>query len=170
MPKPIYKGQSAGSGGPASSAQADIAPAEVASVYGLGGQFRLLTLPDVEYDTGKISSVYDRDASLVPRAMPAFKRDMSSAPQRKFKAGIGERPVTMLPTTNLEKVEPPPGMSYPENIHGTCPNFLKARQLAMKEYPTGMTKEFIPTCQGTLHGLAGTQTLSRTVWIIGSVS
>ena len=58
MPKPIYKGQSAGSGGPASSAQADIAPAEVASVYGLGGQFRLLSLPDVEYTAWKIRSAF----------------------------------------------------------------------------------------------------------------
>ena len=127
MPKPIFKGQSAGSGGPASSAQADIAPAEVASVYGLGGQFRLLSIPDVEYDTGRISSVYSRGASLEPRAMPAFQRDMSYAPQRKFKAGIGERPVTMLPTTNLEKVEPPPGMSYAENYTWDLALLLEGR-------------------------------------------
>ena len=78
MPNPIYSQEATGSGGPASSAQADIAlagsehPESATSIYGLGGLFHLRSVPDVEYTAGRTSTVVSRGASIVPRPMPVL--------------------------------------------------------------------------------------------------
>ena len=91
MPNPIYSQEATGSGGPASSAQADIAlagsahPDSVTSIYGVGGFFSLRSASDVEYTAGRTSTVTSRGASLVPRPMPVFDVDPDYTHYRKSK-------------------------------------------------------------------------------------
>ena len=78
MPGPIFSHEATGSGGPASSAQADIAlagsahPDSATSIIGAGGLFSLRSVSDVEYTAGRTSTVASRGASIVPRPMPVF--------------------------------------------------------------------------------------------------
>ena len=50
--------------------------------------------------------------------------------------GVGARPVTMLPQTNLEKVEHPPGMSYEETYVWELAMLLEGKLACYEPLPT----------------------------------
>ena len=171
MPSPVPLGETPGTGGASSSAQADnaLSAGSVTSIYGPGGQFRLIPSTDMEYRLGRTSTVSSRCASNVPRSMPAFDLNPGFTQYRQLE-GIGERPVTMLPPTNLEKVTPPPGMSYEEHFTWDLANLLEGKQPAMSHCLPGNMAAFTFACLSFFHMLAGTLTSFKKIWTTGSVS
>ena len=140
MPSPTLvegKEEAAGSGRPASSAQVD--SAEAVSAQADSAQsirpFSLRFPPDVEYMAGRISTVAVRGASSVPRPMPPFDVNPDYVPYVTID-GIRERPVTRLPQSNLEKVEPPPGMSYDETYEWELSRLLEGLAACYEPLPT----------------------------------
>ena len=119
MPSPFPEGMATGR--PASSAQADSA----------SSGFSLRYPPDLEYQAGKITSVTSRGASIVPRPMPDFLVNTDRV-QTIAIHGKGDRPVTKLPKTNLEKVEHPPGMTYIETYEWDLARWIKDGYQAFK--------------------------------------
>ena len=125
MPSPyLGQGEAAGSGGPASSAQADT-----------GGVFSLKFPPNVEYRTGTTTTVASRVASQTPRPMPPFVENRDNT-QYMIIPGTGQRPVTKLPRTNLEKVEAPPGMNYINTYIWELASLLEGKASCYEHFPT----------------------------------
>ena len=134
------KVEATGSGGPASSAQADSAsagPVQSGSTQILrdsGGVFSL-RCSDVEYTTGNTTTVDSRGASIEPRPMPEFDVNIDNVQHVNIK-GIGVRPFVKLPKTNLEKVEPPPGMTYNQTFEWELAMLLEGIAACCEPLPT----------------------------------
>ena len=118
-----------GSGGLASSAQADSALSNSDS-----GQGFSLRYADIEYMSGITSSVTSRGASCMPREMPEFAVDTDNV-QYMTIIGVGKRPLTKLPKTNLEKIEPPPGMTYVETYLWELAMYLEGIAICYEHLP-----------------------------------
>ena len=118
-----------GSGGLASSAQADSA----LSNSDLGQGFSL-RYADIEYMSSVTSSVDSRGASCMPREMPEFDVDTANVKYMDI-IGVGMRPITKLPRTNLENIELPPGMTYVETYLWDLAMYLEGIAICYEHLP-----------------------------------
>ena len=154
MPSPILKKgnvEATGSGGPASSAQAESASAgsvqagSAQIIRDSGGVFSFRCAPDVEYTTGNTTTVDLRGASTVPRPMPDFDVNLDNVQYVNIK-GIGVRPVIKLPKSNLEKVEPPPGMTYNQTFEWELAMLLEGIAACYEPLPTWDLESIYVSC------------------------
>ena len=121
--------EATGHSGPASSAQAD--SALIDSDLGQGFSLRYA---DMEYVSSVTTSVDTRGASCTPREMPEFDVDTDNVQYMNI-IGVGMRPLTKLPKTNLEKIEPPPGMTYVETYLWELAMLLEGNAICYEPLP-----------------------------------
>ena len=127
--------EATGSGRPASSAQADRALSgwpmdSVQSIRPCSHRFP----PDMEYNSATTTLVTTRGASVDPRPMPLFNVNIDYV-QHQSHQGNRRQAVVRLPTTNLEKVEPPPGMLYNEKYQFDLAMLLEGRAACHQPLP-----------------------------------
>ena len=60
--------------------------------------------------------------------------------------GIGKRPLTKLPKTNLEKVEPPPGMNYNQTFEWELAMLLEGIAACYEPLPTWDLESIYVSC------------------------